>query len=110
MKTIGVVLLAVSAAAVAIAQSPPRGPRGGGSVIESTPPVAKNEAEKKALDVLDDMDKNQRRGSMSVPMDDGRLLRALVESMGAKTVVELGTSMGIRRRGCVSACARPAAT
>ena len=40
------------------------------------------------------MDKNQRRGSMSVPRDDGRLLRMLAESLGAKHVVELGTSYG----------------
>jgi predicted O-methyltransferase YrrM len=57
-------------------------------------PVAKTDAEKQALAVLADMDQNQRRGSMSVPTDDGRLLRVLVESMGAKTVVELGTSIG----------------
>jgi predicted O-methyltransferase YrrM len=40
------------------------------------------------------MDKNQRGGMMNVPMDDGRLLRALVETTGAKHVVEIGTSNG----------------
>ncbi len=89
MKLIGIAVLMASVA-TALAQRPPPSRQ----VIESTPPVAKNEAEKKALDVLDDMDRNQRRGSLSVPTDDGRLLRALIESSGAKTVVELGTSIG----------------
>ncbi len=57
-------------------------------------PQAKDEAEKKILDVLDDMDKNQRRGMMNVPVDDGRLLRVLAEMSGAKHVVEIGTSNG----------------
>jgi predicted O-methyltransferase YrrM len=50
--------------------------------------------EKKVLEVLDDMDKNQRAGSLSVPRDDGRLLRILTESINAKNVVEVGTSIG----------------
>jgi predicted O-methyltransferase YrrM len=91
MKLIGMAVLMASVAV--FAQGPPRGPRGEGPVIESAP-VAKNDAEKKALDVLDDIGKNQRRGNMTVPTDDGRLLRVLVESIGAKTVVELGTSVG----------------
>lgn len=57
-------------------------------------PLAKNDEEKRILDVLVDMDKNQRRGNMNVPVDDGRLLRLLVESTGAKRVVEIGTSNG----------------
>jgi hypothetical protein len=56
--------------------------------------VPKNDREKKILAVLDEMDQNQRRGSMSVPVNDGRLLRILAESTGAKHVVELGTSIG----------------
>jgi len=82
--------LSVSAA---IAQGPPRGPRREPVTITSAP-VAKDAAEEKILGVLDDMDKTQRRGSLSVPVEDGRILRLLVESMGAKTVVELGTSIG----------------
>jgi len=76
---------------------PPGGPgrmgRGPASPVPNTP-LAKNEAEDKILKVLDDMDKNQRGGMMNVPMDDGRLLRALVETTGAKHVVEIGTSNG----------------
>jgi predicted O-methyltransferase YrrM len=56
--------------------------------------LAKSAREQAILAVLEDMDKNQRRGSMSVPMDDGRILRVLAESMGARHVVEIGTSIG----------------
>jgi len=58
------------------------------------PQMAKDETEKKILAVLDDMDKNQRRGMMNVPVLDGRLLRLLTETVGAKHVVEVGTSNG----------------
>ena len=55
---------------------------------------AKTDAEKKILSVLDDLDKNQRRGMMNVPLEDARLLRILTETIGAKRVVEIGTSNG----------------
>ena len=58
------------------------------------PPTPKSEAEKKILDVLDEMDRNERRGMMNASVEDGRLLRLLVESIGAKHVVEIGTSNG----------------
>ena len=70
-----------------------RGRAGAGSIKESAP-IPKDEAEKKILDVLDDMNRNQRRGNMNVPEEDGRLLRLLAESVGAKHVVEIGTSNG----------------
>ena len=54
----------------------------------------KTDAEKKILDILDDMDRSQRRGMMNVPKEDGRLLRLLAETVGAKHVVEIGTSNG----------------
>lgn len=57
--------------------------------------LPKNDREKAVLAVLEDMDRSQRRGSMSVPMDDGRLLRILAESIDAKHVVEIGTSIGL---------------
>jgi caffeoyl-CoA O-methyltransferase len=56
--------------------------------------IAKDEAEQKILDVLKDMDATQRSGSMSVPEQDGRILRVLTEAAGAKVVAELGTSIG----------------
>ncbi|MDH7503139.1 MAG: O-methyltransferase [Verrucomicrobiota bacterium] len=89
------VLLIVAACASASAQQ--RGPfqyRRNASYDFSSAPLPKDDTEKQILDVLADMDANQRRGSMSVPRDDGRLLRLLAESMDAKHVVELGTSQG----------------
>jgi predicted O-methyltransferase YrrM len=57
-------------------------------------PLAASEVEEKILRVLDDMDRNQRRGMMNVSVEDGRLLRLLAETLGAKHVVEIGTSNG----------------
>ena len=66
----------------------------GSSAASQQPPVPVNEQEKKILSILDDMDRNQRRGMMNVPMEDGRILRLLTEAAGAKHVVEIGTSNG----------------
>jgi len=52
------------------------------------------EAEKKILAVLDEMWRNERDGMLNAPPADGRLLRVLTESTGAKYVVEIGTSNG----------------
>ena len=57
-------------------------------------PVPKDESERRVLDVIADYDRTQRAGSLSVPFEDGRLLRVLAESMGATRVVEIGTSFG----------------
>jgi predicted O-methyltransferase YrrM len=80
-----------------VAAQPDPGRRAGGGNPEALLPsqtVPKNEREKKIVAILEDMDRSQRRGSMSVPANDGRLLRILAESTGAKHVVELGTSIG----------------
>ncbi len=61
--------------------------------IENTP-LAKDAQEQRILAVLADLDKNQRRGNMNVPTLDGRLLRLMIESIGAKRIVEVGTSNG----------------
>jgi len=58
------------------------------------PPLAANDAEEKILKVLEDMYLNQRRGMMNVQPADGRVLRLLTEAVGAKNVVEIGTSNG----------------
>jgi predicted O-methyltransferase YrrM len=58
------------------------------------PPLPRSDAERRILAVLDDLDRNQRSGNMNVPVEDGRLLRVLVESINAKHVVEIGTSNG----------------
>jgi caffeoyl-CoA O-methyltransferase len=80
------------------AQPPGRGfggRRGGEfSPAPQTPPVPVNDEEKKILDILDDMNRNQSRGMMNVPPEDGRMLRLLTEATGAKNVVEIGTSNG----------------
>jgi predicted O-methyltransferase YrrM len=94
--TTAVAALAALLAAAAGGAQDPGGPRPGRSAVSPVPapPQAKSEEEKKILDVILDLDKNQRRGMMNVPMEDGRLLRLLVESTGAKHVVEIGTSNG----------------
>ncbi len=56
-------------------------------------PVPREGQETKIMDVLEDMAVKQM-GMLNVPMDDGRLLRLLTETMGAKHVVEIGTSNG----------------
>jgi caffeoyl-CoA O-methyltransferase len=61
--------------------------------VPSDPPLAKNEAEKKILAVLDGIVKSHHT-YLSVPMQDGRALRLLAESSGAKNIVEIGTSTG----------------
>ena len=68
--------------------------KGSGPIAFQANTVPKDETEQKILDVLKDMDKTQRQGSMSVPEPDGRILRVLTEAMGAKVVAELGTSIG----------------
>jgi predicted O-methyltransferase YrrM len=65
---------------------------GGGSF--ENPLAAKDDSEQKILDVLGEMDRNQRRGNMNVPEADGRILRLLTETTGARLVVEIGTSTG----------------
>ncbi len=71
----------------------PFGPSGGQS-MENQPPKANSPVEQKILDVLDNLDRNQRRGNMNVPVTDGRLLRLLAESIDAHHIVEIGTSNG----------------
>jgi len=56
------------------------------------PPLPKDDREKRILAVLDQMAKGPRYANVS--SSDGRLLRQLTESVGAKSVVEIGTSTG----------------
>ncbi|MBI5690261.1 MAG: class I SAM-dependent methyltransferase [Verrucomicrobia bacterium] len=71
-----------------------RGPGGDSAGAFSATTLPADAAEKKILDVLADISARQRRGSMSVPEEDGRILRLLAESLNAQHVVELGTSVG----------------
>lgn len=89
------VLMAVSFFIPDVSEAQRRGwfGRGRGPMPSDTLPVPKDGQEKLIIDVLDDMAQNQM-GMLNVPMDDGRLLRLLTETMGAKNVVEIGTSNG----------------
>ena len=89
------VLMAVSFLVPDISEAQRRGGfgLGRGPVPSETLPLPKDAQEKKILDVLEELASDQR-GMLNVPMDDGRLLRLLAESIGAKHVVEIGTSNG----------------
>jgi caffeoyl-CoA O-methyltransferase len=58
------------------------------------PPLPKDDSEKKLLAALTEIAQQRTPGAASVPPGDGRILRVLAESLGAKHVVELGTSTG----------------
>jgi predicted O-methyltransferase YrrM len=63
------------------------------SLASDAKPPAAADAEKTIVSVLEAM----RTGGgtyLSVPVEDGRALRLLAEAVGAKTVVEIGTSTG----------------
>lgn len=71
--------------------------RGGPGPMESAntpakPPLPKDDGEKRILDALEHARGGERYANVSTA--DGRLLRQLTESLGAKRVVELGTSTG----------------
>jgi predicted O-methyltransferase YrrM len=63
------------------------------AAVANRPTVARTEAEKKVLGVLDQMVAGNEL-YRAVPADNGRMLRLLVETAGAKNVVEIGTSTG----------------
>jgi len=91
---LGVVSLLVSTAS---AQPPEgrcerRGFNYGGAPEFDSPPVPKDDAEKRALGALDEMTKG--RWYLNVTTREGRVLRQLTEAVGAKRVVEIGTSSG----------------
>lgn len=86
------------------AQSAGQGPakRRGGATSSTTEgpstfeaaPCPKDEAEQKLLALLEEIPRKQG-WKLNVPATDGRMLRLLAEAIGAKTVVEIGTSNGI---------------
>ena len=71
-----------------------RGPRGSRPGGELSPPLAKTEAEKRILAVLNDAVKSGELYA-NVPAADGRMLRLLAEAVNARSVVEIGTSTGL---------------
>jgi predicted O-methyltransferase YrrM len=97
MTKIGMLVMGVLAV-LAIAGDPKRegtGGRGfdfGGLSQHDRPPLAKDDGEKKILGVLDEMSKG--RWHLNVTTREGRFLRQVTESVGAKRVVEIGTSSG----------------
>src|SRR5512136_1554566 len=86
-RTLCFLLTGLVVAASACAQGHHEGP----SV--NTPPVAGSAAEKRILGVLDHM-VTSRALFLAVDADNGRMLRLLAETTGAKNVVEIGTSTG----------------
>jgi caffeoyl-CoA O-methyltransferase len=89
---IAVVALTVAALAATCATAqPPRRGRGDGSP-KAVPFLPKNAEEKKILTLLDELNKGPVY--LKISPNDGRLLRMLTESTGAKRVVEIGTYSG----------------
>lgn len=93
----GAVLLAAIGGLALFAQPPDRSERRGPRPMETAnslvkPPLAASDAEKRILAVLDEVDRNERY--LGVSPTDGRFLRQMTEAVGAKRVVELGTSTG----------------
>jgi len=86
-RTLGFLLAGLVVAATACAQGHHQGP------VVNTPPVPGTPAEKRILGVLDQMVAG-RELYLAVDADNGRMLRLLAETAGAKNVVEIGTSTG----------------
>ncbi len=82
--------IGTAAALLAAVSTTARAQRRGGA--REAGPLAGSPAEGRALEVLADVYRNHRY--LSVPEDDGRLLRVLAESLGAQHVVEIGTFTG----------------
>lgn len=82
--------IGTAAALLAAASSAAKAQRRGGA--REAGPLSASPAEARVLEVLADVYRNHRY--LSVPEEDGRLLRVLAESIGAKHAVEIGTSTG----------------
>ena len=94
-KTLIFSVVAAIAVASSCAGQPPggfggRGSRGGyGGAGYGNASLGADAAEKRVLDVAAQVDRY-----LSVPEEDGRLIRMLTESIGAKNAVEIGSSTG----------------
>jgi caffeoyl-CoA O-methyltransferase len=86
-RAFGFAFVAFALPAIACAQGGHR------AAVGDVPPVAATPAEAKVLAVLDRMIAN-RELYLAVDAANGRMLRLLVETTGAKNVVEIGTSTG----------------
>jgi predicted O-methyltransferase YrrM len=87
-----ITVVALSLVLLVLAQR--RGTRATAPASEQYPLLAQSNSEKKILDTLEAAVK---AGDLyaNVPASDGRMLRLLTETAGAKSVVEIGTSTGI---------------
>ncbi len=96
IPTVAALALTVLVAVTMVAQPPGRPGRPQPSAdlpaVFSAPPLPRDETEKQILEGLEEMRRGPRHAN--VPMSDGRLLWLLAESIGAKRVVEIGTSTG----------------
>lgn len=101
MKRIVLSVVALALVSLTIGAGPAPRPEGrsgkpgfdyGGATEWDRPPLAKNDKEKQALAALEEMTKG--RWHLNVTTREGRLLRQLTEAVGAKRVVEIGTSSG----------------
>lgn len=95
VKTLFAALAVVVCFVVIAAAQPPRWPgRGGPSAGLQEKTLPKDDIERQILAVIEEVGTTQRAGNLIVPEEDGRLLRAWTEAVGAKHVVEIGTSVG----------------
>jgi predicted O-methyltransferase YrrM len=101
MKQVVACLAALAAVSLVIATASAQPPRErsdrpgfefGGAPEFDSPPLAKDDKEKQALEALDEMTKG--RWYLNVTTREGRVLRQLTEAVGANRVVEIGTSSG----------------
>ncbi|HUT11727.1 MAG TPA: O-methyltransferase [Thermoguttaceae bacterium] len=97
MKRVALTVATLMASALitsTIVAQPPDRPGGMGvdPAAFEAPPLPQDDAEKKVLDAMEQMRQGPRYRNVSV--SDGRLLRLLTETIGAKRVVEIGTSTG----------------
>ena len=77
-------------------RSPGRVPQGRWIFNDSKPekpPLAADPTEEKILKLLEEIAQTET-SNLLVPVEDGRLLRTLTESTGARNVVEIGTYIG----------------
>ena len=91
---IAALMMFVTIAGTSLGQPPGRRP-GRAGVSEAAfnaPPLAKDDTEKRILAAMDEMREGPRYRNVSTA--DGRLLRLLAETTGAKRIVEIGTSTG----------------
>lgn len=92
LAPVGAILIAAVMTALFTRPHLAHGDRSRDDVALEKAPLAADQFEENALAVLADIESSQRH--WNVPRHDGRLLRILTQSLGAKHVVELGTSTG----------------